>query len=351
MECLRHLKKATHFPFWWQVNSSRVFRLLMTISSVQMILQSGAKGGAPNDGFSLVELLVSMAVFAAMLGIISSAIDQSILTVQNASAQINASQAGRAGFDIMTQKLSQATLGTYWDYDSPTAPTKYIRKSDLHFIISGTTASKAVYFQAPLAISESSSYAQTQGLLNACGYFVQFGNDDNFRPRHVSQKRYRYRLMQGVQTTENLTVLNGGTNSNWTNAVTQNSWPIYDNVIALILWPRISPTVDVSGTSLSTNYQYDSRSTDANKAIQWAQLPPLVQVTMIVIDEATAARLDSGATPPAVIESALQGKFTDVTSFQSDLDQLENSLKQAHINYKTLNTSVLLSESKWSSNP
>ncbi len=40
---------------------------------------------------------------------------------------------------------------------------------------------------------------------------------------------------------------------------------------------------------------------------------------MVVIDKATADRLDSGSTEPAVIANALAGKFTNPSNFDTDL--------------------------------
>jgi uncharacterized protein (TIGR02599 family) len=72
-------------------------------------------------------------------------------------------------------------------------------------------------------------------------------------------------------------------------------------------------------------------------------------VTLVLIDEASAARMDTyGSTQPAVIQTNLAGKFKDVTQYQSDLDQLTAALAAHHINYQVLNTSVAIRESEWS---
>ena len=43
-------------------------------------------------------------------------------------------RAAREGFESMTRNLSQATLNTYWDYDNPNSPTRFMRQSELRFI-------------------------------------------------------------------------------------------------------------------------------------------------------------------------------------------------------------------------
>ncbi len=321
----------------------------------------------PKTGFTLVEVLVSTVILIVLLSIVSSVFSHASTTVRNASVQLDASQAGRNGFDTMTQKLSQATLNTYWDYhypnnDSTKPPDKYTRKSDLHFIVSASGSSHAIFFQMPGMVSQNPSYQRVQGLLNACGYFVQYGSDSANdsshpgyqRPAHVANARWRYRLMQAVQPTESFEVFANPT-SGWTTQVKATAWPIADNVIALIAWPRLNAGDEAAssqpaGTQLTTNYLYDSRG---GTAVQSAQLPPIVQVTMIIIDEASAVRISSGSTPPTVIENNLAGKFSDssVAQYTKDLSDLQSALDAARIRYTTLNTSVALRESKWSSTP
>ena len=304
-------------------------------------------------GFSLVELLVSMTILAFLMVIIASVTNQASVTVRSASALIDASQSGRSGFDIITQKLSQATLNTYLDYDSPTAPTKYVRKSDLHFLVTQNANGSGhdLHFQAPTAYSQTPSYGDTQGLLNAFGFFVQYGNDDAFRPGKIAKQRWRYRLMQGMQPTENLTIFSDPTNG-WTTAVDAAAWPIADNIIALIVWPRLPTSEDAAGTSVTSNYLYDSRNA-GSASVQYAQIAPVIQVTLVMIDEAAAVRLDThSSTPPVAIKNALAASpFTDVTKYQTDLTALQTALTVAHINYQVLTTTVAVRESKWSSTP
>lgn len=295
--------------------------------------------------------------------------------VRTASSRVDAFQTARMAFDTITRRLSQATMNTYWDYynstnqrrdpsatSGPTSsgsfvPATYGRASDLHFLIQANShLGQSVYFAAPEARSADTKKDQTQGLLNAIGYFVQYGGDDAFRPGLIAKPRYRYRLMQAIQPTENFQIYSSGSSS-WVpapNGAAGSAWPVADNVIALIAWPRLSAIEDVSGTSISANYQYDSRTTPPTSGklpIQYAQMPPDVQVTMVVIDESSAVRMDtaSGTTEPKVISDALTGLFADVTKYQQDLDALTGALSRAHINYEVFSSMVSLRESKWSS--
>lgn len=289
--------------------------------------------------------------------------------VRTASSRVDAFQTARMAFDTITRRLSQATMNTYWDYYNstnqrrdPTAsanfvPATYGRASDLHFLIQANSHfGQSFYFAAPEARSADATRDQAQGLLNAIGYFVQYGGDDAFRPGLITKPRYRYRLMQAIQPTENFQVYSSGTSGTWMlapNGAAGSAWPIADNVIALIAWPRLSTLEDLSGTSISTNYQYDSRVTppaSGKLPIQYAQMPPTVQVTMVVIDEPSSVRMDTaGNTEPKVISDALANLFTDVTKYQQDLDSLTGALSQARINYEVFGSTVSLRESKWSS--
>jgi uncharacterized protein (TIGR02599 family) len=304
-------------------------------------------GLSRRSGFTLVEVLVSSAVLAMLLGMLAWATTFSLSTVGRAEAKIDQFAAARAGFDRLTATLSQATLNTYWDYDKPAEPTKYVRKSDLHFLLeAGPRGGHAVYFQAPLARGVQEG---TAGLLNAVGYSVDF-SENVWRPRpRVTQPRWRYRLMQGIQPSENLSVFNDPpTSTRWKTALgdpTQAAFPLAENVIAMVLWPRLPQSQDPQGTQLSPNFLYDSR---AGTPVQSAQLPPEIQVTLIVIDEASASRMDLGNLPPTVISNALAGRFALAADFERDLAAVQNQLTAAGVNHLVLSSSVVLRESKWS---
>ena len=338
------------------------------------------------QAFTLVELLVGMTISVILVGLMVGVVNQIGKTVTNASSKMAAFETAQAGFDIMTQKLSDATLNTYYGYDSDTAPTTYIRKSDLHFYIAqnadlnsspinspaNANSGHSIYFQAPEGYSNTSTvYANTPGLLNACGYFVEFGPDSTYRPALFTTNpvRYRYRLMQAIQSTENNIIYSDkegasaeappwASNANpWIVPLNNLALPIADNVIALII---LNPALDTAGNLVSPAYTYNSRqgiplplpapSPASGIYLQSEQMPPVLQVSMVAIDETSALRLDTGnGTAPNAIESALQGKFTDAAKYSTDLSALEAALIANRIHYQILTTSVTLRESKWSS--
>lgn len=192
-------------------------------------------------GFTLVELLVSTTLIAAIMFLLLSIVDSTQRVWQRTTAKAGQFQAARSAFEAMTRQLSQATLNTYYrTYDNDTtnlntqAAFQFRRHAELQFL-SGPAAriftsptignlspkpelsypTHAVFFQAPLGFTE---YEKTPGvqefrsldsLLTSCGYFIEFG-DDPHKPPFLREAgippRYRFRLMELSAPTEQLTI-------------------------------------------------------------------------------------------------------------------------------------------------
>lgn len=351
------------------------------------------------SGFTLVEILVAATITIILVAILLRISTLASTTVSLSTQKLSAFASARSAFDIITRNLSQATLNTYLDYYNAQGlrrtasnagafvPVTYGRASDLQFIIKQNTVNpgygEEVYFQAPRAYSTEASYQSVNGLFNACGYYVQFGNNDLYEPSVLKAgttlPKYRYRLMQGMEPTENLhiftaTALSGaGTTADngttWLDNIRNGSGqdstyvtPLVDNVIAFIVWPRLSAANEAAETAagtyipLTTDYTYDSQANVApqgvtppyNQGPTADQLPPDVQVTMVVLDEASAIRVQgNGTTAPTVIESALQGKFQDPTKYATNIHDLVSALTAARLNFQIFNTTVAMRESEW----
>ncbi len=109
-----------------------------------------------------------------------------------------------------------------------------------------------------------------------------------------------------------------------------------ENVIALIILPKRSVNDTPAGaTELAPNFSYDSRlyqtkPGDSLAMLTRNQLPPLVQVTMVAIDEKSAARLESRAAsasaPPDLGLGELFKTSGDGTQLTKDLATLEDTL-------------------------
>jgi uncharacterized protein (TIGR02599 family) len=316
---------------------------------------------------------VAISVLGILLAILATVTSLVSRTVRHANREANSLTTSRAANDL-SQKISLATLNTYYAYDNfrtPAQPPKrYVRLSDLQFLIQANVRNpgcgQEIYFASPLSFSTAQPIGGLQNLLNACGYFVQYNNDDPFRPSPVETPKWRYRLMQGFERTENLKVFKidptrwagsspgGGlpwleTICNDPGSVRANVTPVADNVIALILRPQ-----DPSGTVLSSDYTYDSAPASVmptSQPLTENQLPPVIQLTVITIDEASATRIDTRtATEPSEIKNALSGRFTKTAEYAQDLEEVGKALTNAGVAYRVFNTSIPMREAKWSGN-
>ncbi len=305
--------------------------------------------------FTLLEMLVATAVLVTMLFVVFSVITQTTSVWKRSANKIEAFQSARAGFDLVTGNLSQATLNTYLDYNNATNPTGYLRKSELKFFIGQNGASglpgksdtgQGVYFQAPVNFTQSTNYSGLDSLLNTCGYYISFTTNASL-PSHVAGKKnpYRYRLMQLLVPVESNSIYTASGNQ-WFTAFSSSPMPVADNVIALILRPQ-DPSADPPDISSSLTYDSTTGATVTNQPVTANQLPPVVQVTMVAIDENSAARYDTGSTPPTVIANALAGKFTTASGYADDLAKLESALLTAGIDCRIFTTAVPIRESKW----
>ncbi|XHR31183.1 MAG: Verru_Chthon cassette protein C [Chthoniobacteraceae bacterium] len=314
-------------------------------------------------GFSLLEVMVAMGVFSLLLAILLSVIRQTSTVWKRSSEKIEAFQGARIGFDLLTRNLSQATLNTYLDYDSTTAPTRYLRKSELAFVCApaGTSSfpgtantGQAVFFQAPLGYSAVTDNAPLTSLLNPCGYYISFSTNTDI-PAHVltssaASNPSRYRLMQLLVPAESNAIYSSGSNSmDWFLNNTSKATIVADNVILLVLRPQDPGS---TAADITTNYTYNTETNAADnpQPVTANQLPPVIQVTMVAIDENSAKRLENGSSQPVAIQSALAGKFqiSSDSAFQKDLADLEAALVKSKIEYRVFSSAVPIRESKWS---
>lgn len=343
--------------------------------------------GRRSRGFTILELLTATAILALILVMVFSVLNHSIGIWRQANAKMDAFQNARAVFEIMTSRLSQATLNTYWDYydagfqpfrlstnSTSFEPKYYGRYADLHFVSGpaagliptpppgfSALATQAVFFAVPTGLTANATYQSMPELLSACGFFVAFGGDDATRPEIVptsAKVNYRWRLVELSAPVESLSVFASPTGTDWFTVPIANGQvrPLADNIIALVVWPRLAPLDDPDGTVIAPNYAYDSRTTASwsgsppSQPVQAHQLPPTVQITMVAIDEASATRLQNGSTPPGEITSALEGCFDgSAADYADDIkNKLEPALVAKHINYRIFSTTVALPESRWS---
>lgn len=318
-------------------------------------------------GFSLIEVLAAMAVLALLMVVLFSAVNQTGSLWQRAKNQAGAYQSGRFAFDQITSTLAQSTLNVSYgyEYDDAGNPKKYIRESDLHFVIDEPPIDNfgqgnAIFFQAPLGGTDLADAQGLPGLLNAVGYYIIYGKDPGLPLSLESFDRNRFRLMQFIVPSEKLKVYEAQEKESdadpkaWfldEKLLEKNSTVIADNVILLLFWPRLSVEEDPKGDELTGDYRYDSRLPAAPAAQKSTtnQQPPMVQVTMVALDETGANRLEDDSTPPDVIKNALKDLFAESTqdSYTEDLAELEKRLNQAGIGHRVFTGTITIRESKW----
>lgn len=291
------------------------------------------------------------------------------------TGQVYQFKEARSAFEAITQKLSQATLQTYWDYEYATSggrqiPLRYVPQSELRFVTGqaqpllgepDAPPSHAVFFNAPLGFSNDDEYREFTGLLNSWGYYLEFSDGSRFQPPFVSefgsvwQPRHRFRLIEFRQPSEELSIYSQPAGSNeWF----RNRNPLYcrvvaENIIAMVIQP-LESRADVEQrnqtyggnatvTSIAPNYSYDSADPSLPPSSRH-QLPPLVRVTLVALDEGAAVRLDQGGTQPELVQP---GWFANSANFDNDLAQLEQSLREQRLNYRVFSSTVALRAAKW----
>ena len=353
---------------------------------------------ADRAGFSLLEVLVSTAVLALFVVLLTTITDSSFRLWRNTQSSIVSFDAARTAYDTLTRRLSKATLNTYLDYydkdwyrrnssnSGNFTATRYGRASDLHFVVDaaalmgGNQQGKGVFFFAPLGFSNgNATLSDLPNLLNACGYYVEFGSDANLRPAFLSTlpNKNRYRLIENILPTQDFNTSCGGYPA-FTDTISTNDklWITYgltgnnsvknvlcENIIALIIRPEVAEK-DVSllglptaaSYSLTGNYSYDSRKGESRPAVtssdpsalQFAQLPPMLRVVMVAVDEKNAARLTTDSNPPAAFKLNTNW-FKDPANLDQDLADLEEQLIDAKVDFRIFNQVIPLRGAKFSS--
>jgi uncharacterized protein (TIGR02599 family) len=345
-----------------------------------------------SSGFTLIEMLVATAVIALILVMLASMADQTQRLVRSTSGKVEQFQEARVAFESMTRRLSQATLSTYWDYAYRTeyqtvagrqtavrVPDRYQRASELRFR-SGPMAEltrgrgpngahqpmHGIFFQAPNGfVADPARYGSLDHLLNSWGYFIESGTDEEMMPPCVRgrvEPRKRFRLMEFMEPAEKLSVykFQGARATEWfAPAITAENRPVRvlaENVLALVIMPRFDRTTEESRrasgkpTNLAPGYRYDTTATAVDPELNPKnQLPPVVQVTMVAIDETSARKLNdvNRNHPTGGIEFGQL--FRKPESYDSDLASLEQQLTTVHqVAYRVFTTNVSIRGAKWS---
>jgi uncharacterized protein (TIGR02599 family) len=339
-------------------------------------------------GFTLVEVLVAFAVLMILMVILANMVNLTSSTWSRTKGSVEQFQQARAAFEVVTRRLSEAVLNTYLDYVDGSGnprtvansrtflPARYVRRSELRFLsgpgITGNSdhTTHAIFFQAPQGVADANDAQGLGQLLNSCGFFIELDSDEELIPSILPRSfaKERFRLKQLIEPSEKMgTYKLGAANPDFeseewfTKALEDpDSLSIVgENIIALILLPKLSAADQAAGgyqdNALAPNYTYDSTEKNNTPALNPShQLPPVVQVTMVAIDEASAMRLESDG--QAALKTLLDGLFKQVgsttdasqTGFARDLETLESFLNERRLNYRIFTSNVSLKAAKWS---
>jgi len=269
-----------------------------------------------------------------------------------------------------------------------------------------TRFTHCIFFQAPLGYqtfatrssqsNRKDQYGELDSLLNGWGYYVEYSSDKVDRPQFLSTlsppvtERSRFRLMEFRQPAEATTIYQYKLEDNrptqdekiweWFRSRKfgidhpANNDPLgspgdirttralADNIIALIISPRLAENDIAAGeenttdfkfreaTDISPDYIYDSRrfhsKTDDRAKYSRHQVPPVLRVTMVAIDEVDASRYAAQNPGPAVPKYAPTESdwFKDVKNYGKDLEKLAESLTAVGIRHRIFTSNIRMRE-------
>jgi uncharacterized protein (TIGR02599 family) len=314
------------------------------------------------NAFTLIELLVTVVILLFVLVALFEFMGN-VEQVWRSTAADPFAEAEDA-FETVAGRLAGAALEPYQDYaaaggafrtsssGNSFVPDHLARRSDLAFVCGGasawlsgrTTAGDCVFFLAPAGYTQTEAHLGLERLLNALGYFVEFG-DESDAPSFLSPgvHRWRWRLKEIVQPAESVQIYTQTASLAWVQSVLQAPVSVLaENVIALVILPERA--ANDAGASLAPAYAYDSRNT--GDATTLYQLPSRMRLALAVIDEASAKILagQSGAQAPSLVPANL---FLDSSKMDADLATLDAALTARKINHRILERTILLPAAAW----
>ena len=351
-------------------------------------------------GFSLAEVLVGITILSGLMIMMTQVLGSTQRVWMSAKNKAEEYRAARIAIETISRRISQASLGSYWDYqlDTNGAPLNYQRNSDLHFVCGNSNTllggadypSHSVFFMAPFGVATSGAAGATGGLerlnelINGWGYYITISDDMSRRPAFLANdtERYparrRFRLMELRSPTDQLQIfqrLPGSVSGqpmiqtltdqnalySWfTTNLAMNSQPIAENVVALLIQPEVMDGVSsiASGENriaVAPDFLWDTRKYQWDgggeiNEIMRHRLPGLLRISMIVTSEASWERLDMGS--QNAIESGLQQRLGGGVSFKvsknldDDLAKLSSYLDENRMDYRVFSTSVPLKSTR-----
>jgi uncharacterized protein (TIGR02599 family) len=349
--------------------------------------------------FTLIEVMVSVAILAMIMVIVSTVIGQAQRSWRAASSRVTQFREARQAFETMSRSLRQAVLPTIVDFrygtnlnenpatltEQPNVPAMSaelgFRFGDAASLLVGGggstyTPGHAVMFQMPaglysrtqLALPENVGLSKLTRVLSPRGYFIRFGGNREYLPVGLASRlteKSRYRLFEYRPTSAENTQVWDLTDTivpdAWTTIPTtavNNLVPVADNILILAFaadfitsgaTEQVSLEVPVtnttSGRTLLTAYNsYFAEQSRPPTNEYRNRLPRSMLVTMVAIDEETATRLsaEAGNSPHSPLGAAAGSLFSSAANLPQDLRSVRDTLTAVKANYRIFSSLVLI---------
>jgi uncharacterized protein (TIGR02599 family) len=320
-------------------------------------------------------MMVSITILVFLLLLIVSVTQTILHTWKSTANQGQSFVAAQAALEVIKRQVAQATLNTYWTFldakgDPPAenvdfSPQRYGRASELFFLAGEARdllgpdfgPGSALFFQVPGGYAEDAASSGLANSLNVTGFFLKFGSDEAEMPNFVSalperRLRWRFRLYEIREPTENFMTFADLVSDSfllWASHPansTAHARPLADNVILFLA--RCIFT-DAAGQTVHS-YAYNSRTGGVPQPVTQHQLPPRIELTLVVLDESSALRIaaESGSTKPNLVAEDL---FADPSRYESDITALSDSLSDKKLSFRIFRDEITILAAHWDSSP
>lgn len=303
-------------------------------------------------GFTLLEILVSIAILAGMVVLLASVAHQVGNAWQRVEGENQRREAARTLLHFLARELQAISKPV------PTAPGAAnaanlqllvnlpASVSDPDAIPPALLSPHAIFYQAPVAQNTS------RGNIAAVGYFVRW---DTSQPSKALPRLCRF-FVEPANTANYLIYTPNG---NWPSvastvapavAPTYQGW-LSDNVIAL--WVRCLDasgrpiTQNATGETLNSGYGFDSRQgyrDPATAAVHPAPaLPPCIEIALVVVDSRTASNIKTPIVPTVTAPADFSKDASTPGSILYFMEHLPPEIKAGA---RVFSTRVFLTTSK-----
>ena len=250
-------------------------------------------------GWTFVELLVSIAVLGLLLTVIVLAIGASQRSWMTASTSVELARTTNEAQTTL-RFIRKAALQPHDQYDA--TRDQLTRASDLHFVCGSAqelipkvqgTCGDAIFFQ------QASIDGALQQALQATGFFIQYSDDDAWRPVMIGNLRHRsrFRLLRFQQLASELTLppnttpaLRGDVYAWFArplgDATHTHASVVAENVVAMFI--DAQPGLDHCYDTRRAQWEGDTPSAQQSRH----RLPRSLEITLLIVDERSWARLD-----------------------------------------------------------